>query len=290
MLVPSVVMILGEVVHVALAPFLIFGWGPFPTLGVAGAAIALVSTLTLRALVLLAYMVSGRGQVTPLLRGARLSSTSFWEILRVGLPGVANTVLTNGYVMLLTGLVGAFGTASLAGYGLGARLEYLQIPLVFGLGAGLVTMVGMNVGAGQVERAKRVAWFGAALAAAITGSIGMLGAIAPSAWLGLFTADSDVLAVGTSYLHLVGPTYAFFGLGLALYFASQGAGQLFWPLMAGVIRLVIAAGGGWIAVHWLGAGPLGIFVAAAIAVTLYGLIVALAVWAGAWDRAVPRPR
>jgi putative MATE family efflux protein len=288
-LVPAAVMIVGELVHVALAPFLIFGWGPFPMLGIGGAAITLVATQALRALVLAGYVASGRSLVTPRLRGTRLSRHATWEILRVGLPGMANTVLTNANVILITGLVGGFGTASLAGYGLGARLEYLQIPLVFGLGAALVTMVGTNVGAGQIERARQVAWVGAGLASAITGGIGLIAAVAPQLWLALFTADVDVMAAGTAYLRVVGLTYAFFGLGLSLYFASQGAGHLLWPLAAGVVRLLIAAGGGWLAIHWLGTGLVGIFVATATAMALYGLIVALAIRLGAW-RSSPRPK
>ena len=83
----------------------------------------------------------------------------FWEILRVGVPGSLNTVLTNLNVALLTSLVGPFGTFALAGYGMGARLEYLQIPLVFGFGAALVTMVGTNQLVLAIWR-RRAGWLG----------------------------------------------------------------------------------------------------------------------------------
>jgi Na+-driven multidrug efflux pump len=191
-------------------------------------------------------------------------------------------VLTNLTVVLLTGLVGPFGAAALAGYGMGARLAYLLIPRVFGLGSGLVTMVGTNVGAGQGARAERVAWVGAALAAGVTGSIGLLAAVFPRAWLGLFSTDPDVLAAGARYLTLVGPVYGFFGVGLALYFASQGAGRLAWPLIAGFTRLLIAALGGWLAIHYFGAGLPGLFVAMALALVVFGVTVAAAIKAGAW--------
>ncbi|MCC7372746.1 MAG: MATE family efflux transporter [Chloroflexi bacterium] len=284
MMVPSAVLIGGEVVHVLLAPCLIFGFGPLPALGVQGAAIALTSTLALRALLLAAYLLSGRSAVTPRLRGIRLSGAAFWEILRVGIPGVVNTILTNGNIMLLTSLVGGFGTASLAGYGLGARLEYLQIPLVFGLGAALVTMVGMNVGAGQAARAKRIAWVGSCMAAGLTGGIGLAAALVPWLWLGTFTTDPAVLEAGTTYLRIVGPFYGLFGLGLALYFSSQGAGRLFWPLVGGTARLLVAAGGGWVAVHLLGWGLAGIFVATALGMLAIGSIVGVAVYRTAWGR------
>jgi Na+-driven multidrug efflux pump len=150
-------------------------------------------------------------------------------------------------------------------------------------------MVGTNIGAGHMARARRVAWVGAGLAAAVTGGIGLFGAAFPHLWIGLFSTHPEVLSVGTTYLHLVGPTYGCFGLGLALYFASQGAGRLLWPLMAGVVRLVVAAGGGWVASRWFGGGLFSLFTAIAVAFVAYAAIVATAIRAGAWHEAVHRP-
>src|SRR4029077_6177439 len=133
------------------------------------------------------------------LSALRWQRALFWEILRVGLPGSLNTVFTNLNVVLLTSLVGPFGTFALAGYGVGARLEYLQIPLVFGLGSALVTMVGTNVGAGQRAPALRVAFVGGAMAFALTETIGLAAALLPGAWMGLFTRDPDVVAAGSAY-------------------------------------------------------------------------------------------
>ncbi len=282
MAVPAAVMLAGALLYVGLAPALILGCGPFPRLGIAGAASASVAAFGLGALALAAFLVSGRSLVAPSPGACRLRRALFWEILRVGIPGSLNTVLTNLTVVLLTGLVGPFGAAALAGYGMGARLEYLLIPLVFGLGSSLVTMVGTNVGAGQVARAERIAWVGGALAAGGTGSIGLLAAVWPGAWLGLFSADPEVLAAGARYLTIVGPVYGFFGLGLALYFASQGAGRLAWPLTAGCGRLLIAAVGGALAVHYIDAGLSGLFTAIAVALVVFGATVAAAIRAGAW--------
>jgi len=201
----------------------------------------------------------------------RLLAKHFWDILRVGIPGSVNTMLTNLNVAAITGIVGTYGTAALAGYGLGSRLEYLQIPLVFGFGTALVTLVGTNVGAGQVRRARRVAWIGAGLAAAVTGSVGLTVAIVPRLWLGAFTSAADVASVGESYFRIVGPTYASFGLGLALYFASQGAGRLLWPLLAGIARLTLVAVGGYVATNWLHGGLETIFAVIAVSFVLFGL-------------------
>ncbi len=289
MLLPAGLVIGGGVVTLTLSPALILGWGPIPSLGIAGAGVALLVYYSLGSLVLLVYLCSGRSLVQLTMAERRLQGPLFWEILRVGIPGSLNTVLTNLNVTLLTSLVGPFGTFALAGYGLGARLEYLQIPLVFGFGAALVTMVGTNIGAGHMARARRVAWVGAGLAAAVTGSIGLFGAVFPYLWIGLFSTHPEVLSVGTTYLQLVGPAYGCFGLGLALYFASQGAGRLLWPLMAGVVRLVVAAGGGWVASRAFGGGLSSLFTAIAVAFVAYAAIVATAIRAGAWHEVARQP-
>src|SRR6201999_2872492 len=104
---------------------------------------------------------------------------------------------------------------------------YLLIPLAFGLGGPMVALLGTNIGAGQRQRALRIALVGAGLAFVLTEAIGLAAAIWPEAWLGLFGHDKAMLATGSAYLRWVGPTFGFFGAGMALYFASQGAGRLF---------------------------------------------------------------
>jgi Na+-driven multidrug efflux pump len=146
------------------------------------------------------------------------------------------------------------------------------------------------VGAGDRARALRVAWVGAGLAAGVTGAIGILAALAPHAWLGLFTGDPAVLAAGARYLSIVGPFYGFFGAGLALYFASQGAGRLLWPLVAGFARLAVAGAGGWLATAGLGGGLPGLYAAMAAALVVLGGVNVAAIQLGAWrarDRRTP---
>jgi Na+-driven multidrug efflux pump len=187
-------------------------------------------------------------------------------------------------VALTTALVGAHGGPdAVAGYGTGARLEYLLIPLVFGLGAPMVAMVGTNIGAGQPRRALRIALIGGALAFAITETVGVLAAIWPQAWLGLFGHDPHMLDTGIAYLRVVGPTYGFFGLGLSLYFASQGAGRLAWPLIGGLLRMIIAVAGGWLVLSLTGSLAWA-FAALAVALVVYGVTVATAIASGVWFR------
>jgi putative MATE family efflux protein len=281
MVLPAAV-VLGASPILLLSPALIFGGGPFPALGVTGAAVAVIGYYAAGTLVFFTFLVSGRSLVRLSVETIRFEGRLFRAILRVGAPSLVNNVQTNLTVVLLTALVGSSGTFALAGYGVGVRLEYLQIPLVFGFGSALVTMVGTNIGAGQSERARRVAWTGAALAAGVTEAIGLSAALFPSRWLGLFSAEPEVLRVGAMYLRIVGPAYGFFGLGLAFYFASQGAGRLFWPLLAGLSRLVVAVGGGWIVLHLLGPSLASMFVVMTLALALFGTVVSVAMYQGAW--------
>ena len=278
MLVPSAAVCGGIVVLVPLSPCLIFGVGPFPALGIAGAGVTVVFVTALTALALSLCLLAGRAIVRPKL--VRLRWPLFADILRVGAVGSVSTLQTTLTVALTTALVGAAaGPDAVAGYGTGARLEYLLVPLVFGLGAPLVALVGTNIGAGQRARALRIALVGGGIAFALSEAIGLAAAIWPRAWLGLFGDDPHMLAAGAAYLQSVGPAYGFFGLGLSLYFASQGAGRLLWPLVAGFIRLVVAIAGGWLALRLT--GSLGcVFGALAAALVSYGALLSSAVASG----------
>ncbi len=281
MAVPAAVTCAGAAALIPLSPCLIFGWGPFPRLGVAGGAVAVVAYYILGSGALAAYLWSGRSVVRPSFHGVGFRWPLFRDILRVGAVAALITVQTNLTIAIATGLVGQFGPAAIAGYGTGSRLEYLLIPLVFGLGGPLVAMVGTNIGAGQRDRALRTAWIGAAIAAGLTEMIGLSAAALPGTWLSLFGADPTMLDVGSHYLHAVGPVYGLFGLGMALYFASQGAGRLLWPLLGNFTRLAIAAGGGWLALRW-GGDLSHVFLALSAALAAFGLMNAGAVAGGAW--------
>jgi putative MATE family efflux protein len=285
MLVPSLAVCGGVILLIPLSPILIFGFGPVPALGIAGGAIAVLLTTALTTAALAWYLWSGRSVVRPI--WPRLRKILFMDIRRVGAIGSINTFQTTLVFGLATALVGvAGGPNAVAGYGTGARLEYLLIPLVFGLGAPMVALVGTNIGAGQPERALRIALTGGAIAFALTEAIGLAVAIWPHAWLGLFGSDPVMLETGEAYLRIVGPAYGFFGLGLSLYFASQGAGRLKWPLIGSAVRLLIGIGGGWIVLRMTGSLS-ALFAALTLALIVYGVVVAAPIAAGAWFKKSP---
>jgi MATE family, multidrug efflux pump len=276
MLVPAVVICVGVVVLIPLSPCLIFGFGPLPALGIAGGGVALVLFNVAGTAVLGWYVWSGRNAAR--LRFVRLRWSHIASIFSVGAWSSISSVQTNVIIALATALAASIaGADAVAGYGTGALL----IPLVFGLGAPLVAMVGTNIGAGQRQRALRIGLAGGAIAFALTEAIGVATALWPHAWLSLFSSDPRVIEAGAAYLRVVGPFYGFYGLGLALYFASQGAGRLFWPLMAGFLRMAIAVGGGYLAVRLTGSLT-WLFAALALGLLLQGTSVLAAIMAGAW--------
>jgi Na+-driven multidrug efflux pump len=283
MIVPSLVICLGTAVLLPLPALLIFGWGLMPGFGVAGGGMAVAAYYALGCAALLAYFKAGRSVVQP--RFSRLQWRYMRDMLRVGGIGALNTLQTNGTTAVLTALFAAFGAAGIAGYGVSSRIEYVLIPFGFGFGAPLVAIVGTNLGAGNVERAYRAAWIGAAIAFAVAETVGLLAATFPARWIGLFDTDPQIIAAGSVYLRHVGPFYGLFGAAIVLHLVSQGAQRVMWPFLAGTARLLVAAGGGSIAVAWFGASLEAVSLLVAIGVILFGGINIAAVWTRTWTKA-----
>ncbi|MCW5747505.1 MAG: MATE family efflux transporter [Alphaproteobacteria bacterium] len=292
MLLPTAVLLASAGLQMVLGYGLTQGIGPLPVLGIAGIGWATIVANGLAAAATVLFLVSRRSRVRPAIRGVRPSWPMFRDILRVGGVAIFFSLQNAVAVMALSAVIGAFGAVTVAGYGIAARLEMLQIPIVFGLGAALVPMVGMNVGAGQIARARRIALTGALLAGAITGAIGVTFALLPQAWSGLYTADPMVRAATADYLSRVGPSFAPFGFGICLYFATQGSGRILGPVLAAGARLALVLLGALAAISW-GGDFIAVSWAVALAMTAYGLLAAAVLaftrWRAPEERAAPVP-
>jgi putative MATE family efflux protein len=267
---PGKAMLTASLLQIPLTYVLVLGVGGWGGMGIAGAAVSAICTATLAAGLMALALRGGAAGFKPALRGISLRAALFAPVLRVGLISSVSAVTANLTTILITLLVAGFGVAALAGYGVGSRLEFMLVPLAFGIGSALTTLVGIAAGAGQWERAVRVAIIGSLMAAALTGTVGALVAIFSQSWMSIFSADPAVQQTGVTYLTRAAPFYAFFGLGMALNFASQGAGRQGVPLAIAFMRLALAAGGGWLAVHVLKLGEDGLFWAVAMAIVLFG--------------------
>jgi Na+-driven multidrug efflux pump len=278
----------GGVITLAASPLLIFGAGPVPGFGIAGGACAVVGYNVAMAVVLLRAVWAPGSPTRPSFRSLVPRWRYASDVLRVAVPSAANTLLTNATFIILTALVVPFGTAATAGYGAAGRLEYLLIPVVFGVGSALVPLVAASDGAGDFRRVRSLTRAGAALGAGACGLVGFTAAMFPSAWMGLFTSDATVAGFGKSYLVRVAPTYAFLGMGLALYFAAQGRGRTAQPLLATLTRLLVAAALGVLALRVFGSGIDSLFALMACGLVVYGMVMVAVMRRELWSYDVGR--
>jgi putative MATE family efflux protein len=286
---PSVLMLVSAAIQIGLGGSLALGLGPIPSFGMRGVACGALVAFATSSAVSLAYLLAGRGPIRLREAPLRLHREMFVDILRVGAVACFSPLQSVLAITVFTHMLARFGTEVLAGYGIGARLEYVLTSIGFGIGIAAVPMVGMAIGAGRIDRARRVAWCGGALAFGLMLLAGALFALQPWLWVHLFTDDAAVRAAGYRYLAIAAPANAFLGLGIVLYFAAQGAARINGPVLAQTGRLVtIAAGGAVLAA--LDAPAAAYYALAAFSMAVMGLGCVAALWLTPWDRAVTARR
>jgi putative MATE family efflux protein len=283
MRIPSVTLIGTALVQISVGGALGLGLFGLPRLGMQGVAAGQLTAFTLGALFLAWYLLSGNSRLALNFKGFRFQRDMFLDILKVGAVSCLSPLQTVLTVLIFTKILAGYGTETLAGYGMGSRLEFLLTPIAFAFGVASVPMVGMAMGAGLVTRARQVAWTAGAAAGITVGLIGLIVAIMPSLWISLFTSDPGVTAAASSYLTWAGPAFAFFGLGACLYFSSQGAAKVVGPVMAGTARLLLVGGGGWLLAR-SGAPAWTMFALAGAAMIVYGLGTALSIHLTRWGK------
>ena len=208
------------------------------------------------------------------------------RVLRQGVLAGSQSLFTVAYSLAATALMATAGGQWLAGYGVAVRLELLLVPLIFGIGGSLIALVGARVGAGQRDQGVALAWRGAWLTMAMLSALGLLLAWQPWLWCTPVSSDPAVAGLCAEALRVLGPFYGWFGLGLCLYFASQGLNTLIWPVAGAVLRFgIVAAVLAVASAQTLTARASLGWIAAAM--TSYGLLVALALWRGPWRRPAP---
>ena len=281
---PAILMSISSGIQVILSGGFILGWFGFPKLGIVGAAVSALAGGSFMSLMMFIKLSSSSSKINFRISNLSFEKELFKDILDVFLPASLSPVFTVGTVLVLTGLVGQFGTTALAGYGIGSRVEFLMIPLVFGIGTAMTAMVGTNIGAKNTERAERIGWLGGISAGFFAGIIGIVLALTPELWIKFFASDEATYLVTKQYIQAVGFCYGFQGLGLSLYFASQGASAMKWPIIATITRFTVAALGGWVSIYWFSSGLIGVFYSAAVAMTLFGLMLLISLRMGAWRK------
>ncbi len=281
---PATLMVITSSIQVILSGGFILGWFGFPKLGVPGAAVAVLISSALMVTLILLKLRSKSIPASLRKERFQLKKFLFDNIFEVAIPASLSPLLVVGTILVLTGLVGRFGTEALAGYGIGSRVEFLMIPLIFGIGSAMTSIVGANIGALNIDRAEKVGILGGSTAGFVSIVIGLTLAAFPEAWIQFFTDDIKAFEVTKKYIQIVGPFYIFQGIGLSLYFASQGANAMKWPTIATIARFIIACAGGGVSVYWLELGIESIFISSSAAMAIFGLMIFISIKKGAWRK------
>jgi putative MATE family efflux protein len=287
---PSALMLSSAICQIILGGILGLGFGPIPSFGMRGVAAGSLIAYLISISVMSWYLFSGRARVVPKLKGLRIQWAMFIDILKVGAIACFSPLQSVLTISIFTHMLANFGTEILAGYGIGARLEFMLTSVAFAVGIASVPMVGMAVGAERVARARRIAWIAGLVSFASVGLVANIIAIFPDLWVSIFTDDAAVRATSRQYLSTAAPMYAFLGLATAMYFSSQGAARVLGPVLAQTARLIfIIAGGWWLSTHE--ATAQNFFVLTAASMGLLGVLSCASVILTKWGpkhRAVPK--
>ena len=279
---PSLMMLSSAVCQVILGGTLGLGLGPVPQFGMRGVAAGSLIAYIISISVMGWYLFSGRARVIPKIRGLRIEWGMFIDILKVGAVSCLSPLQSVLTISIFTHLLAGFGTAILAGYGIGARLEFMLTSVAFSIGIASVPMIGMAIGAARIARARRIAWIAGLISFVSVGAIASIIAVFPDLWVNIFTGDATVRAASRQYLSTAAPMYAFIGLAMSMYFSSQGAAKVVGPVLAQSARLVfIAVGGWWLSTHEATAA--NFFALAAASMMVLGSLSCLSVILTRWE-------
>ena len=278
---PSLIVLTSAVCQIVLGGILGLGLGPVPPFGMRGVAAGSLTAYSIGATIMAWYIFSGRARVTPVIRGLRIQRGMFFDILKVGAVSCFSPLQSVLTITIFTHMLAQFGTEILAGYGIGARLEFMLTSLAYAVGIASVPMIGMAIGAGRVARGRRIAMIAGCVSFVSVGLVATVIAIFPDLWVDIFTHDPGVRAASRQYLATAAPMYAFIGLSISMYFSSQGAAKVVGPVLAQTARLVfVAAGGGWLSTH--DATAANFFTLAASSMVVLGVLSAASVVLTRW--------
>ena len=222
---PMRIAIFYRLLHVAICPFLIFGWWIFPNMGVSGAAMTNVISQSLGTAVGLWFLFTGRTRLKLTMRNFSIDLNTIWRMVRIGLPALVSGVQRSLSYFVLMWIIAPFGTPAIAAHTVGQRIEmFLMMPgMAFGMAAGV--LAGQNLGAGQPERAERSAWLAVALVEAVMVTVSVVVLIYAESIVRIFNTDPVMVEIASNFLRIAVAGYVVIGFMTVLMSVLQGAGD-----------------------------------------------------------------
>jgi putative MATE family efflux protein len=267
---------LANIVNIILAPCLVFGWGPFPALGVFGAGLATTIGRSTGVLFQLYWLARGRGHLQVRWEHVRLEPRTMLTMLRLSGLGMLQAFVATSSWVVLARIISSFGSAAIAGYTIAMRLVLFALLPSWGLGNAAATLVGQSLGAKKPERGEEAVWTAARYNMIFLGCVGLLFILTAEPLIGAFTQDPPSVAYGVTGLRIISAGFLFYAFGMVLEQAFNGAGDTTTPTLINlgcfwIMELPLA----WFLAGPLGMGPSGAFLAITIS---YGLLAAVSVY------------
>jgi putative MATE family efflux protein len=273
---------LANVFNLVLDPCLIFGWGPFPRLGVTGAAVATTCGRGIGVLFQLVLLARGRGRIRIRREHLRIDAAAMWKLMRISANGIVQVMIGTASWIGLVRILSGFGSAALAGYTIAISVIVFAIMPAWGLSNAAATMVGQNLGARKPERAEKAVWVAAFYNMLFLGSVSVFFlALAPQI-VSLFTSDPAIAPIATNGLRVVSVGFVLYAYGMVMVQAFNGAGDTFTPTIINLFCFWL-----WeIPIAWAlsrtGLGPRGVFLAITIAFSTIAVVGILVFRGGRW--------
>ena len=270
-------------INIVLGPCLIFGLGPFPELGVTGAAVA--TTIGRGSGVLLQLYQLTRGGSRIVLGRSHLRSDRevMAGIVRLSGVGMFQNLIGTASWMALIRILTGFGSAAVAGNTIGIRLVIFAALPSFGLGNAAATLVGQNLGAGRPDRAEAAVWRAGLYNTIALGLVGLLFLVFAPPLIRIFSSDPEVIPYGVRSLRIVSAGFLFYGYGLVLTQSFNGAGDTRTPTLINLVCLwMLEIPLAWVLAHPAGLGPTGVFTSVSVSFSVLAVVSAVIFKQGRW--------
>jgi putative MATE family efflux protein len=276
---------LANAINIVLGPCLVFGWGPFPRLGVAGAAIGTTIGRGVGVLYQLRALSAGRGHLAVGRAHLRLDSGILGTIVRLSGTGVFQIFIATSSWVGLVRIVAGFGSAAVAGYGIAMRVVLFALLPSWGMANAAATLVGQNLGAGRPDRSEQAVWRASFYNLLFLGSAGVLFVVFGETIVRGFTQEPAVVAYGSGALRIISAGFLFYAYGMVVTQSFNGAGDTRTPTLINLAcywlwEIPLA----WVLAKPLGLGPTGVFIAILVAFSTVAVVSVLLFRRGKWKR------